>query len=66
MKVILPIIFALVLVVGYVSNFVGFVKCDFEPSYKAEIIRGIGIFVPPIGAMAGYIAIEDGDDEKEK
>ena len=28
------------------ANLYRLVKCDFEPSYKAEVIYGIGIFTP--------------------
>jgi hypothetical protein len=42
------------LVVGYIGNLVAFVRCDFEPSYKAEVLHGVGIVVPPVGAVFGY------------
>ena len=45
--------------IGWVSNCVWLVKCDFEAPYKAEAIRGIGVFVPPIGAVVGWMHIED-------
>lgn len=38
-------------------------QLDFEPSYKAEIIRGVGI-VPPIGAVVAWFDI--GEEVKEK
>ena len=44
---------------GYISNLVYFVKTDFEPSYKEEIVRGVGIFIPPVGVVLGYVDLED-------
>lgn len=40
--------------VGYALNIYKLTQCDFEPSYKAEIIRAVGIF-PPVGAIVGYL-----------
>ena len=53
-----------VLILGWVMNVVAFASCDFEPSYKAEIIRGVGIVVAPVGAISGYLTIEDGVTEE--
>ena len=49
----------LLLVGGWIANLCRFVNCDFEQPLKAEVIRGIGVFVPPVGAIAGYIDIDD-------
>ena len=46
-------------VIGFVSNIVKLCKADFEPSYKEEILRGIGIPVAPVGAVLGYIDFEE-------
>jgi len=51
--VVLPILTG----IGWVRNLVKFVKLDFQEPYKAEIIRGISI--TPIGAITGWIKIED-------
>ena len=40
------------------TNLYRFVKCDFEPSYKAEIIHGIGLFTPTF-LVTAWIPIED-------
>lgn len=45
---------------GYISNLVSLFGTDFEAPYKAEIIRGVGVFVPPVGIIAGYVDIQDG------
>lgn len=40
--------------VGYILNIVKFCECDFKPSYKAEIIHGIGM-VTGAGVVIGYL-----------
>jgi len=48
-------------IIGWVANIVRLVNdCDFESPYKCEVIRGIGVPVAIVGAVAGYINIEDG------
>ena len=44
--------------IGYLTNLVKFIKCDFEPSYKVEIIRGLGV-ITGLGGIIGYIPLED-------
>jgi hypothetical protein len=44
---------------GWCINVGKFVKSDFDTPLKAEVIRGIGVFVPPVGAVVGYIPISD-------
>jgi len=46
--------------IGYGMNIYALTQCDFEAPYRAEIVRGIGIPVPIVGAIAGYYEIEDG------
>ena len=58
-KGLLVIVFVLSIFVGYIFNVIELFKCNFEPIGKAEIVRTIGVFVPPIGVVAGYIDIED-------
>lgn len=36
---------------SYIFNFIKFVRCDFEPSYKEEIIYALGVFVPPLNFL---------------
>lgn len=43
---------------GYIKNIVKLTRLDFESPYKAEVMRGIGIF-PPVGVVMGYINIDD-------
>lgn len=60
----LIVIVLLVLIVpiaGYVKNIKGLIGCDFEPPYKAEIIRGIGVVIPVVGMITGYCDIPDGE-----
>jgi len=53
------LIFALPLI-GYVKNVVSFCNCDFETSIKAELIRGVGIVIPVVGMITGWVDIKDG------
>jgi hypothetical protein len=48
-----------VVLYGYVANIVSLCHCDFKEQYKAEILRGIGIVLPPVGVIEGYLKIED-------
>lgn len=63
--VLCPVVLGMIFVVpvGYVLNVVALVQCDFEPSYKAEIIHGIGIVVIPVGVVVGWIGIDDVPDK---
>jgi hypothetical protein len=47
---------------GYFANIYKLTQLDFEEPYKAEIIRGVGLF-PPVGIFAGYMTF---DEEKNK
>lgn len=49
---------------GFILNVVKLTRCDFEPSYKAEVIRAVGVFVPPVGVVVGYCDIEDKKQEE--
>ena len=54
-----------VVAVGYggINNIVKLCKADFEPSYKCEILRGVGVAVPPVGVVLGYCKF---DEERNK
>ena len=53
------LIIAVLALIGWVNNIVKLCYCDFEPSYRAETIRVIGVVVGPVGAITGYLDIED-------
>ena len=57
-KVIIMGSLLLVLVFGWCRGVYKFVNCDFEPSYKAEIVYGAGI-VFGYGVITGWFNIED-------
>jgi hypothetical protein len=63
------IIFILIIIgsgmLGYVFNLIKLTQCDFETPYKVEILRGIGVVVPPIGAIEGFIYMSDVGTEKK-
>ena len=54
---------ALVLVVamvfGYVANIVRLAHTDFASPYKEEVFRSIGIVVPFVGVILGFIPMDD-------
>ena len=56
---ILYLAFVLFLLVGWVKNGIALFHCNFKAPYKAEVIRTIGVFVAPIGSVAGFADIED-------
>jgi hypothetical protein len=53
--IVITIIVAIAIVSGYVSNIVKLTGCDFKPSYKCEIIRGVGVLLFPMGSIIGFI-----------
>lgn len=54
-------------VVGWGMNIYKFAQADFEPNYKTEIIRAVGIPVFFIGGIAGYMDIgEENNNQQEK
>lgn len=59
MKTILVIVLIVALGIGWCMNVVKFVKSDFDVPLKHEVIRGIGIFVAPMGSVVGYLNIKD-------
>lgn len=44
---------------GWVKNIIKLSECDFEPSYKSEVLRIIGIPVAPMGIVIGYMDLTD-------
>ena len=51
---------------GYIANIVKLCQCDFDTPLKAEVIRGIGVIVPPVGVVTGWLTIQDGKTEQGK
>jgi len=45
--------------IGWSMNAYKLTQCDFVAPYKCEGIRAAGVFVPSIGAIAGYVTIND-------
>jgi hypothetical protein len=52
------------LLLGWVLNIVKLTNTDFEAPYKTEVIRGVSIFVAPMGGIVGYLKI--GEEKNEK
>lgn len=57
--IILLIGVALLVPLGWGWNIYKLTECDFKEPFKAEVIRGVGIFVFPVGVVTGYLDIED-------
>ena len=49
----------LIAVWGYIANIYKLTDCDFDKPYKAEVIRVVGIVVPPVGCVTGFIDIDE-------
>lgn len=48
--------------IGWTMNLVCFVTADFKEPYAEEIVRGIGIPIPIVGAIAGYMDFEEEEE----
>ena len=56
--IIAPIIIIIIFLgIGWGRNLIKFVRLDFQPPYKAEVIRGIGL--TSYGVIIGWIDIKD-------
>ena len=52
----------ILVMIGYISNIVKLLDCDFDAPYKSEAIRIVGILVPPVGVFTGYMELKDSKD----
>ena len=57
--IIIIVLIGILGVIGYIGNIVALVQCDFDVPLKAEILRTVGIFIPPVGVVMGYCEISD-------
>ena len=53
---VLIVAFVFVALVGWILNFVKFCRCDFKAPYKAEILHGMGVVIPPL-VVLGYLDV---------
>lgn len=44
--------------VGYIGNIVKLCRGKWQAPYKSEILRGVGIVIPPVGIIEGYLTIK--------
>ena len=65
MEIMIRLVLLITILYGYAANIVRLTRCDFERPYKAELIRTVGVFVPPAGMILGYIPIDDCGGDKE-
>lgn len=54
----------ILLFVGWIKCLYKFCNCDFEPSYKAEIVYGVGTF-SGLGCIIGWMDINDKQSNKK-
>lgn len=54
----IPIILWGVLLLGWVKCLIKLTECDWEPSYKAEVIYTAGVLTG-LGGIIGYLDVED-------
>ncbi len=45
--------------VGWGINVGKLVQCDFKAPYKAEVVRSVGVVIPMVGGIAGFMEIGD-------
>jgi hypothetical protein len=45
---------AFTLLLAWPLNAFRFARCDFEPSYKGEVVHGIGIIIPPVALISAW------------
>lgn len=54
MKVIIILLIGLISAIGWIMNIVKIISCDWVISGE-EVLRVIGVFVAPLGAVLGFI-----------
>ena len=62
LMVVFVFLFGFLCVMSWAYNIYKFVSLDFEAPYKAEVLRGVGIPVAPVGVVLGFVEF---DEEKE-
>ena len=55
-------VFLIITLGCYVGNIARLVKCDWEPSYKAEVIYGVGVIAPTFYVTAFLDLESDAED----
>ena len=55
----MPFVIWLLVIVGWFMNIYKLTKYDFDTPLKAEATRIVGAVVFPLGAVIGYLEIED-------
>ena len=56
-SLVVVLVLAVLLLASWPVNLIKFIGCDFKAPYKAEIIRGIGIPIVPVGVVAAYLPL---------
>jgi hypothetical protein len=50
----IQLLLVIIIGTGWVKNIIKLSDCDFEPSYKAEVIHLVGL-IPPVGMITGWM-----------
>lgn len=45
---------------GWLMNVYALTQTDFASPYKEEVLRTVGVVIPPVGVVMGYIPMDDG------
>jgi len=45
---------------GWLMNVYALTQTDFASPYKEEAFRTLGVVIPPVGVVMGYIPMDDG------
>lgn len=54
----IAMIVGLIVVLGWWVNVFKFASSDFEAPFKPEIVRAVGVVVPPVGVAVGFVDLE--------
>lgn len=49
-------------IVGWFKTVYNLTQCDFSSPYRCEVINGAGTFLLPLGAIVGWIGVEDDNE----
>lgn len=57
---IITVLFMCLIPLGWLMNVYALTQTDFASPYKEEVLRTVGVVIPPVGVVMGYIPMDDG------
>lgn len=51
--------FVILVMAGWVWNALKLFSCDFESSYKCEVVHAVGVFVPPFSLVTVWFGSDE-------